>query len=165
MISLIYELVLKGYKFKLRLAGDGPLLKDVKEQVNANNLNSVVDFLGRMENEKICEEIINADLYIQLSSDRTTEVLGGTYIHSEGMGRSILEALAAGIFVVAGNSGALPEIITVDRGLLVDLENFEQMVDQIEKILKNPPIKKPIDDKFCWSKIFKGYEEIFKRIV
>lgn len=164
MISLVHELILRGYIFRLRLAGEGPLLEQIKEQVNKNNLNSVVEFLGVLENEKICEEIINADIYMQLSCDKITEVPGGSYIHSEGMGRSVLEALTAGTFIIAGNSGALPEIITANRGLLINLNNFQQMVDQVEQILKYPQVKKPLEDKFCWSKIFKGYEELFKNI-
>ncbi|WP_419234778.1 glycosyltransferase family 4 protein [Rickettsia endosymbiont of Nabis limbatus] len=162
MISLVHELVLRGYSFKVRLAGEGPLLAQVKKQVDKNNLNSIIEFLGVLENEKICEEIINADIYMQLSCDKVTEVPGGSYIHSEGMGRSILEALTAGTFVIAGNSGALPEIITSNNGLLLDFNDFQQIVNQVEQILKYPKVKKPLDDKFCWLKIFKGYEELFK---
>ncbi|WP_342278575.1 glycosyltransferase family 4 protein [Candidatus Tisiphia endosymbiont of Myopa tessellatipennis] len=164
MISLVHELVLRGYSFKLRLAGEGSLLEQIKGLVDKNDLSSVVEFLGVLENEKICEEIINADIYMQLSCDKVTEVPGGSYIHSEGMGRSILEALTAGTFIIAGNSGALPEVITADRGLLVNFNDFQQIVNQVEQILKYPQVRKPLDDKFCWLKIFKGYEELFKDI-
>lgn len=159
LLSVAQELVQRGHQFRLRLVGEGPLLIDVKEQVAVNNLGTIVEFLGPLDNEAVCQEIASADLYIQLSSDRHTEVPGGEYIHSEGMGRSILEALTAGTFVVAGRSGALPEIVTPDAGLLVELDNPTQIADQIEPLLKDLPKRRPFSDRFCWTKVFEKLEE------
>jgi len=162
MLSVIHKLALRGYDFKLRLAGDGPLLCQAREQVNKANLSSVVEFLGVLDNNKTCNEIASANIYMQLSTDQITKVPGGSYIHSEGMGRSILEAITAGTFIVAGNSGALSEIITRDRGLLVNIDNLEQTTNQIELILRNPPAKLACDDQYSWTNLFKSYEELFE---
>lgn len=162
MLSVLHQLVLRGYNFRLRLAGNGPLLEQAKEQVLKSNLSSVVEFLGVLDNEETCNEIANADIYMQFSTDQITEVPGGSYVHSEGMGRSILEALTAGTFIIAGKSGALPEIITTERGLLVNPDNLVETTDQIEQILKRPLTKLPFLDKFGWPKIFKRYEELFE---
>jgi glycosyltransferase involved in cell wall biosynthesis len=162
MLTVLSKLRLKGYEFKLKLAGDGPLLEEAKKQVALDSkLNAIVEFLGVLDNESACKEIANADIYMQFSKDQIIEVPGGSYIHSEGMGRSILEALSAGIFVVAGNSGALSEIVTEERGILLDLSDLEKTIGQIENILKNPPNKLPFEDKFSWLRIFNRYEQIF----
>lgn len=158
LLSIAHKLALRGNNFKLRLAGDGPLLAQIQEQVLNSNLTSIVEFLGVLDNEKTCQEIANADIYMQLSTDQITEVPGGSYIHSEGMSRSILEALTAGTFVIAGRSGALPEIITENRGILLDLNNLKQIIDKTEQILRCPPAKLPIIDIFSWQKIFSRYE-------
>jgi glycosyltransferase involved in cell wall biosynthesis len=162
LISLIHELNLRGHDLVLRLAGDGPLLVQILRQVQQNNLDSIVKFLGVLDNKQTCQEIAQAHIYMQLSADQMTEVPGGSYIHSEGMGRSILEALTAGTFVIAGNSGALSEIVTKDRGLVVDLDNVGQITEKVEHILKNLPPRQPFINDYCWANIFKRYEKILK---
>jgi len=162
LISVIKQLVLRGHTLQVRLAGDGPLLQQAKEQVIKEKLDSVIKFLGVLDNEEVCREIARATLYMQLSQDQITEVPGGSYIHSEGMGRSILEALTAGTFVVAGQSGALAEIVTPDRGVLLDLDHLDQITNKIEPLIKHPPERKSFTDCYSWTKLFQGYEELFK---
>lgn len=162
LISLIHELSLRGHDLILRLAGDGPLLAKTQEQVKKYNLGSIVKFLGVLDNKQTCQEIAQTHIYMQLSADQVTEVPGGTYIHSEGMGRSILEALTAGTFVIAGNSGALSEVVTKDRGLVVDLDNIGQITEKVENILKNLPLRQPFINDYCWANIFKRYEKLLE---
>jgi glycosyltransferase involved in cell wall biosynthesis len=165
LLAVIHELVfLRGYKLRLRLAGDGPLFAQAKEQVCRDGLTSVVEFLGVLDNKQTCQEIAHAHLYMQLSYDQMIKVPGGAYIHAEGMGRSILEALTAGTFVVAGRSGALSEIVTAGRGILLELNNIKQIVNQLEPVLQNIPVPLPLLDDFSWTKIFKGYETVFRNI-
>lgn len=162
LLSVIHKLILRGHDLRLRLAGDGPLLTHIQEHGKKYNLSSVVKFLGVLDNKQTCQEIAHANLYMQLSTDLVTNVPGGSYIHSEGMGRSILEALTSGTFIVAARSGALPEIVSGERGLLVDLDNLVQITDKIEKILKEPPPRLPFSDNFSWANIFKRYEKLFE---
>lgn len=164
LVSLIHNLVRRGYNLQVRLAGGGPLLPQIQEQVQRYNLKSTIKFLGFLDNEKTCREIAQADIYMQLSCDYLTEVEGGSYIHSEGMGRSILEALTASTFVIAGKSGALPEIVTKERGLLVNLDNLDQLTEKIENTLKSLPPRQPFISTYCWANVFKRYEEIFERL-
>lgn len=159
LLSIIHSLIQRGHQLRLRLAGEGPLLSEIKTLAINYNLTPIVEFLGVLDNEEACREIAQANIYMQLSSDYISKVSGGSYIHSECMGRSILEALTAGTFVIAGRSGALSEIVTEDRGLLLDLNNQEQIVLQIEHILKNLPGHLPFIDTFSWDNIFKRYEE------
>jgi glycosyltransferase involved in cell wall biosynthesis len=160
LLSVISKLILRGNNFRLRLAGDGPLFNPSKELVLKYKLDAYVEFLGVIDNEKACQEIAQADIYLQLSSDIVTMVPGGSYVHSEGMGRSILEAISAGTFVIAGCCGALPEIVSESRGMLIALDNEELIANNIEPILRNLPIKLPFTDEFDWNKIFYGYEKL-----
>lgn len=164
LISVIHKLVLRGNNFKVRLAGDGSLLLQIQKQVEENNLSSIVEFTGVLDNQQVCREISMANIYMQLSIDQVTKVPGGSYVHSEGMGRSILEAITAGTFVIAGRSGALPEIITKNRGILVDVNNLEQIVSIVEDVLKNPPPKAPFFDGYSWENFFRQYEDLLENI-
>lgn len=163
LISVIHQLILHGLSLRLRLAGDGPLLEEIKRQVQDLGLSSYIKFLGNLSNQESCREIASANVYMQLSTDQITKVPGGYYVHSEGMGRSILEALTAGTFVIAGRSGALNEVVTPDRGILVDVTApVEHIIHQIHSILKHLPSRAPFLRKYCWSQVFKKYEFLFE---
>ena len=137
-------------------------MKDIKKKVIRYNLTKIIKFLGIIDNKKVCQEILDSNIYMQLSTDLVTEVPGGSYVHSECMGRSILEAISLGTFVVAGRGGALFEIISKDRGILIELDSsLEKITDEIEKILKNLPAKRGFSDEFSFKKIFKRYEDLF----
>lgn len=164
LIKVFHELVKRGYNINLSLAGDGPLLPSIKELVKKNNLELSTNFLGVTDNTSVCEEIAKANIYIQLSSDYLTAVDEGAYIHCEGMGRSILEAISAGTFIIAGNSGALPELVFGDRGILVDIDNPKNIANKIEPFLKNPA-KPPQLATYCWKKVFAQYEVIMKKVL
>ena len=64
--------------------------------------------------------------------------------------------------MISGQSGALPEIVTKNRGVLLDLHNIEELVDNVEIILKNLPLQQPFMTEYCWTRVFKRYEGIFK---
>lgn len=159
LVMVFHKLLMQGHSIRLKLAGDGPLLERIQEQVLQMGIAPFVDFLGVLSNEETCQEIAEANIYMQLSSDKITEVPGGSYVHSECMGRSILEALTAGTFVIAGKGGALGEIVTEERGLLVEIDQVEKMTNQIDQVLRRPLKRLPFLSEFSWSNIFRRYEE------
>lgn len=166
LMLVIKELQEQGLQFEVRLAGEGPLLSQIKKEAHQLKLNDTVEFLGPLDNMSVCREMVQADIYMQLSKDSVTKVKNGTYVHSEGMGRSILEALSAGTFVIAANSGALPEIVVPSRGILLNLDDQRPraIAQKIAPFIKTPPQKNKIQDTFDWQKIFEGYEKLFEKI-
>ena len=151
----------KGWNFKLRLAGDGPLLDSMKIKVQEIGLSPNTEFIGSISNDQVLREICNSDYFVQLSSEYETIVEGGKYLHAEGMGRAILEAISLGVFVISSNAGALPEIVSPDRGLLVDLSTAERIATDIERLLVNPPPKPLGTKEYLWPKYFLQYEKIW----
>lgn len=162
LIEIVNTLVKQhNQDIELRLAGSGPLLKASKDLVDSLSLKNTVFFLGDLCNDSVLEEIAKANFYIQLSSDRKTKVPGGMYVHSEGMGRSILEAISLGTHVIVPNSGALKEIVTPQNGAIIDTNNKEEVFSIITKLLNNPPNKRSVTNKYSWTKLFEKYEKIF----
>lgn len=159
LISVLKRLFLKGYRFHLRLAGDGPLLEKVQEA--GAIMKDCIEFLGVLNNQEVCLEMKQADVYVQLSSDYLTEVPGGSYIHAEGMGRSILEAITAGVFIIAGKSGALEEIVTPEKGKLVDTGDTESIYSSLEEVFKIKPARREWSSLYEWKNVFKAYESAF----
>lgn len=159
LIDVFNELHRRGKDFSLFLAGDGPLFNQAHL---AARKNPKIVFLGRCDNREILNQMVISDAYTQFSSDYETKVPGGSYIHTEGMGRSILEAISTGTYVIAGRCGALDEIVTSERGKLIPLGSIDKIVESLEMILQSPPKKLPPTDIFHWRYVFKQYENFYE---
>jgi len=126
-------------------------------------LQNHIEFLGAVDNQLVCSAIAQADCYIQLSQDMPTKVPGGSYVHTEGMGRSILEAIAAHTFVMAGKAGALDEIVTTQNGVLLDTTNPPKIIQTIREMCYPPPPVHNTTD-YSWHGVFTQYESIFAQL-
>jgi glycosyltransferase involved in cell wall biosynthesis len=165
LVDIIHQLIKESHPLSIRLAGDGPLLGLVKQKVHEAGIADCITFLGTIDNESICQEIAQSHVYMQFSSNHQTIVPGGSYIHAEGMGRCILEAITYGTFVIAGRSGALSEVITPERGVLLDLDKSpNQIVNQISYILHNLPPRGPFIETYSWENLFQRYEKLFNHV-
>lgn len=161
LIAVVKHLLAEGYDVELRLAGDGPLFDEVK--MAAGQPSSGIVFLGKLSNEQVLEEIGAADYYLQLSKDLTVPVRGGSYVHTEGMGRSILEAIASGVYVIALDTGALSEIVTTARGQLLPCEaSPAELSEAIGKIISQGPHRLTPTDEFAWEKVFASYQRYWE---
>jgi len=113
---------------RLVLTGDDPndyLLESASEA----GVLSKVDFVGRQTEQQLISLYQGAEVFV-LSSNQ------------EGLGISILEAMACGVPVVATNCGG-PDNIVVDgkTGFLVDLNDDYHMAKNITRLLKDPQLR------------------------
>lgn len=108
---------------RLCLAGDGNLRAELEELRGKLHLDTAVQFLGyRKDAPGICR---SADVYVSSS-------------WSEGLGTSILEALAAGTPVVAAEAGGAAEmVIPGQTGFLVPTRNPEALAKAITASLQD----------------------------
>jgi len=88
----------------------------------------------------------------------------------EGFPWTVIEAMAAGIPVIATKVGALPEIIqSGQNGILVQPKNPQQIAGAITKLLNNEDLRKDLAEqgrktvieKFNLEKMIKQYENLF----
>ena len=115
----------KRSDFALIIAGDGPLFKDAKEFKAQNGLSGVVSLPGYCENAG--ELLAGADCFINSSS-------------SEALSFAILEAMEAGLPIIATNVGGNPEIVNekTKSGLLVPYGNTKKMAAAMAAMPDSP---------------------------
>ncbi|HLD30968.1 MAG TPA: glycosyltransferase family 4 protein [Patescibacteria group bacterium] len=99
------------------------------DSIRKYNLQNVVRFVGEIPHEDLHPYFYTSDVFVLLTHpDEGKE---------EGLGLVFLEASAAGLPIVAGRSGGVPEAVLDGRtGLIVDAHNEKQVVDSVLKLLR-----------------------------
>ncbi|MCZ7585287.1 MAG: glycosyltransferase [Deltaproteobacteria bacterium] len=140
LIGVVAELVPhKGHRFlldampevarghaesRLVVVGDGPLRSELEGRAADLNLVKKVRFLGRRED---VPRLLNAfDLFVMPSV-------------TEGLGTSILDAMSAGVPVVATDAGGIPEIVrAAETGLIAKAGDASSLARALRAALANP---------------------------
>ena len=116
----------KAPKIKIIIVGEGPLLMELTRQTKEIQVEDIVFFLGFRED--VPKILASLDLFV-LSS------------YLEGMGSSIMDAMAHKLPVVATNVGGIPEVVIHGKtGLLVPSRRPEVLAEAILKLYRDPSL-------------------------
>lgn len=145
----------------LLIVGDGPDRNKLETQVQ--NITGVY-FLGRQNHDKVIEYLKIADIFVLASISTDSD--------REGTPTSIMEAMAAGLPVVATNVGGVADLVKNARnGFVVDPANSSELAIAIMKLIKSPGISgemsvKNLEDikQKDWPAIAKSVIEVYETI-
>ena len=139
--------------FKLLIAGDGDLKDKLREQIGVLGLESRVKLLGERKDVKQLLSI--SDVFCLASIE-------------EGLGLVVMEAMAAGVPVVATNVGGLKEVVG-DAGILVEPRKPDKLASAIKDAMRKRAVltKRAYKQvgKFSVENTVKEYEKLYKRMV
>jgi L-malate glycosyltransferase len=137
------------------LVGDGPLRSQFEQQVSNLGIRERFIFLGRRRD---VPEILSCASIFAFPS------------FAEGLPNSILEALAAGVPIVATAVGGIPEIIEHGtHGLLVKSGDAHGLAQAISSLLRNPELsqkfsmagRERIRSSFTWDRALAQLQELY----
>jgi glycosyltransferase involved in cell wall biosynthesis len=112
---------------RIWIAGEGSLRNALEAEHRALGLGTMVRFLGFRED--VDDLLRAADLFVVSS-------------YLEGMGTSTLDAMAAGLPVVATRVGGIPEIVSEETsGLLVPARDPEALADAMVRVAVDPELR------------------------
>lgn len=125
-----------------------PRLLELHEYISQNKLDGDVVFTGYYEDEDKSHLLNGAITFIHLS----------TY---EGFGLPVLEALSAGVPVIAHDGTSFPEVLE-NAGILVDGTKPTQVAKKLYEVITNKELRKSLVEKglrqaakFSWEKTAK----------
>ncbi|MEK7619959.1 MAG: glycosyltransferase family 4 protein [Patescibacteria group bacterium] len=108
-------------RVRVVIIGEGPDLKRLEEQIREQQLEDNITLLGALPREEVLKQLrTQADIFVLLS-------------HWEGFPYSILEAMSAGIPVIASRVGGIPEALEHGGGILVD--DLDQLVNALSRLI------------------------------
>jgi glycosyltransferase involved in cell wall biosynthesis len=114
--------------FEAVIVGDGPDRVRLEDEIRALGLAGCLTLAG--ERRDVPELLAAADVFALASS-------------SEGMPVSVLEAMAAGLPVVASRVGGVPEqVVDGETGVLVDPGDAEDLADALSRLLGDVELRR-----------------------
>lgn len=132
----------------LRIAGTGDNEIACRNLAKELGIESRVTFLGYVPREELNEEYTCADV-MALPSE------------NEGMSFAMLEALAAGLPVIATRGRGSDEIVQSDvNGLLVDWGSIEELASAIARLADNPELRSKMSEEALRDGATKNWNEI-----
>lgn len=141
LIGALAILKQRNINFYCEIIGDGPLRGEVEKRITNEHLENDVKITGWLPHNQVFGRLLDADIYVSSSTN-------------EGMSIAMLEAMAAGLPVVAtdvlGNHETVRDGIT---GFLVPRISSDLLAEAFIKL---------INDKDLYLKFSKNAEEIIK---
>ena len=145
--------------FKIVCFGGGKILESEKKILREKkfDLNKIINFPN-----------YNDELLYKLYKSATALIYPSSY---EGFGMPILEAMSIGCPVISSNASSLPEVYG-DSALNFDPSSREQLLDCINKLVKNDETKRKIlekgrnhSKKFTWEKCSNETLQVYKKLI
>jgi glycosyltransferase involved in cell wall biosynthesis len=114
------------------VVGDGPDRAELEAEIASLELDERVELAG--ERHDVPELLARANLFV-LSS------------RSEGLPVSVLEAMAAGLPVVASRVGGIPELVADgETGILVEAGDADELAAAISRLLADPELRRSMGE-------------------
>ncbi len=155
-VDIMLDAVAKLDDVTAVIAGEGPLLADLKAQVNRLSIENRTLFLGKLQPEDMPSAFSAADVLV-LPSER------------EGWANVLLESMACGTPVVSRAVAGAIDLVTCDEaGVLVDGDDPQLYANAIDKVVSAPENRdktRRYAGAFGWREISLAQEKIFKRAV
>ena len=143
----------------LLLAGEGELRRALEAKVRELGLQRKVRFLGQLSN--VSDVLGAADVFVLAS-------------RNEGNPLSVMEAMAAGLPVVATDVGGVPELVEDQRtGTLVRSGDCGGLAAAMLHLFRNPGTRRTMaahaaqraQRDFSASRMVQGYTDLYERLV
>lgn len=130
-IDAVSEVAKTHDNFRFLIGGSGPDKEALRLRVKELDLDKLVIFLGKISDEEL------PAFY------RTLDVGFFPAYKNESFGIVLLEAMASGVPVIAGNNeGYLTLVSNGENGMIVDPKNIKQMAMIMRKAIDNPDLRK-----------------------
>lgn len=159
LVSAFARVCKQHSNVKLTIMGAGPEEKKLKDLCNILNINEWVAFTGKYVRNEFAHELIGSDVFVLASRGET---FGVVYI----------EAMAAGLPVIATRCGGPEDFVTEENGMLVQCDNIIELASAMEKMytdfntydrekIRNGMVEK-FSGKQIANRLTKVYDDLLK---
>lgn len=165
LIKVMPEVLRHRSDVSLIIAGFGPEELHLKELAASLGLDKAVTFLGAVPQTELPALYRRATLFV-------APFVRAQSGDQEGLGLVLVEALACGCPVLAGDVPAVRDVVDVlGAGSLVDPADHAQLAQRILDVLADPAaastkvtsVRKQLADRFDWRSVSDRYADVLNR--
>ncbi|ABR46444.1 glycosyl transferase, group 1 [Alkaliphilus metalliredigens QYMF] len=145
-------------KVKLYIFGEGAERSKLEQMIAEYKLTEQIFLMGLRDRKEIAKRMHESDCFVLVSK---LETFGVAYI----------EALAAGLPVIATNCGGPEEFVHKDNGILIEVDDAEALTNSMLKMYNESnkfdreKISKEMVDKFSPEAIAKRLTETYRNVL
>ena len=149
-------------RLRLVIIGAGPEMKRLSALAHHLAIGERVVFTGQIPPNEVAEQLSRSSMLVLASK-------------SEGRPNVVLEAMAAGVPVVASDIGGVRELIgNNERGLLFPVGDAGQLAERIKSIVVNPDFGSCIairasqwlrEQDLSWERTAQRYSELYHQVI
>lgn len=135
LIAAAGILIRRGKKFRIEIAGDGPLKADLLKQAEHEGVADRVNFSGAVANDTVPGWLKGLNQFVLACRVDSNGDMDGIPV-------ALMEAMAAGIPVISTTVSAIPELVENEiSGLIVPPANPQALADAISCLLDSTDIR------------------------
>lgn len=145
----------RNRKIKFIVVGDGISRAELEEKINRENLGGFINLSGPVSDEQLPYYYAAGDIFALTSKE-------------EWFGIVFLEAMAAGLPVIATNVDACPEVVGAG-GLFFEKGDYRALAEKILELSGDPGLRQALSQKakerameFDWDKQARLYEKAYQ---
>ncbi len=145
------------------IAGEGPMMEELREAVKGLCLQDSVRFCGEISDKEKVSLLHACDVFVM--PNRDIQRPDGVF-DTEGFGIVFLEASACGKPVIAGRAGGAPEaVVDGHTGILVDPSNPGELEEAVFRLYADRDMalrlglegKRRVEREFTWDRLVDQY--------
>lgn len=138
---------------RLIIVGDGPLSKELKQQATDENVPDII-FCGRVKEDDLP------------SIESAADIVCSPATHGESFGIVLLEAMAAGKPIIAGDNAGYRDLITHGKnGFLVDPANSDEFAFYLNKLLSLEVLRSQMGENGRKTALQYDWKEVSKQLL
>ncbi|MBN3582528.1 glycosyltransferase family 4 protein [Algoriphagus aestuarii] len=171
VINAFREVIQKYPECTLTIFGEGTYRSELEKLVQDLNLKGSIFLPGKIHNP--ISALING--YYPLPTDPCQLITANCFVFPswyEGFSGALVEAMMAGIPIIASNISMNLEAVSRDNSMIFEVRNTNQLAQQMIFAIENPDLMVKLGDnarkealeRFDIEKIAKQYEETLKEI-
>lgn len=150
-------------KIKYYIYGDGNQKKELEELVKKLNLESVVEFKGRIPNHLVPKALNEMNVF-----------LGTSVSDSESFGVAIVEAMACEVPVIVTDVDGFKEVVDGgNAGIMVPRKDYQKMAEEVYRLIRSPKLCKGIGylertrvvENYDWAENVEKMETIYQKLM